>query len=963
MNSSEDLSDKLAEEGKKVKFARRRNKLKDSKKDKEESSSAASSVEDENDDYIGSSPNSSNNRNSIINSNASNNNSYGNIYRKYRKRHVWEVMEGYRDPNMKITQPENYEGVLLKRRNWPMKGWHKRYFMLVDGMLSYGKSKSDITKNKLHGTVNTFFSIVSYITSSRRILIDFSTTSNAFVCHLKAKTQTDFDAWIEHLKHHRRYYQSKYSQTNTSHGTLNRQNSVSIQNNSTQNNSITISNLTSLQKQSENEITQFFPAPRNTEEVIESKVKKTQLLNDNDIENKLKQTEESLVNLSKTLGLVSISNNATPRASVVGQVNQVQVPQKNSSHHHQASSISFDYLNTNSNVPKNIHVSRSNPNLINNEFLATNNNNNNNNNSNNMKTVSSTSNTTASTSINSTCGNKSGPTLNVSNLNVVGSLVDAYQPHSSIENNSFFIGTPPSFSITDTNTASCSNFSTASTSNENETNQLNFYQDAKIINDQLNFIYQQLLHKQKVLVNVNSQQSPNIDSLNAPSRTQRSQSVMSSISLQDSQLQFYDAIEYFTSESESDDSDDGSDDGSGGANKSNQAIVPEELQGQKMLTRRRNLPAPAPDTSQVSVWGILRKAIGKDLSKIALPVILNEPIGILQRLCEELEYSDLLDAASTKQDPYDRMVAMAAFVISGYASSYYRNGAKDFNPLLGETYELTRPDKGWKYVAEQVSHHPPISATHCQSKTFVHEQIFHAKIKFWGRSMEVHPEGYTRVTLPKFDETYQWNKIVMFVSNLTGSQRKIEHNGEITIRCTNGVSCTITFPKASYSSQKNEFYGDVIFDNVVKRKIFGQWHETFLCGTDNTAKTIWRMGAMPEDNHLYYGFTRFAIELNEFTENLKEDLPPTDSRFRPDQRLFENGKVDEAELEKQRIEEKQRDRRREFEAKGTQHTPLWFTFDKANSNSSRKEYTFDQSYWTKRESPGFKNLNTFQNLW
>ena len=57
--------------------------------------------------------------------------------------------------------------------------------MLRDGILSYGKSKSDITKNKLHGTVNTFFSIVSYITSSRRILIDFSTQSNAFVCHLK----------------------------------------------------------------------------------------------------------------------------------------------------------------------------------------------------------------------------------------------------------------------------------------------------------------------------------------------------------------------------------------------------------------------------------------------------------------------------------------------------------------------------------------------------------------------------------------------------------------------------------------------------------------------------------------------------------------------------------------------------------------------------------------------------------
>ena len=40
------------------------------------------------------------------------------------------------------------------------------------------------------------------------------------------------------------------------------------------------------------------------------------------------------------------------------------------------------------------------------------------------------------------------------------------------------------------------------------------------------------------------------------SRAHRSQSVMSSVSLQDSQLQFYDAIEYFTSDSESDDDSD-----------------------------------------------------------------------------------------------------------------------------------------------------------------------------------------------------------------------------------------------------------------------------------------------------------------------------------------------------------------------------------------------------------------------
>jgi hypothetical protein len=56
----------------------------------------------------------------------------------------------------------------------------------------------------------------------------------------------------------------------------------------------------------------------------------------------------------------------------------------------------------------------------------------------------------------------------------------------------------------------------------------------------------------------------------------------------------------------------------------------EELLTQTILKRRRQLPAFAPDATQISIWSILRKAIGKDLSKISLPVILNEPLSILQ---------------------------------------------------------------------------------------------------------------------------------------------------------------------------------------------------------------------------------------------------------------------------------------------------------------------------------------------
>lgn len=59
---------------------------------------------------------------------------------------------------------------------------------------------------------------------------------------------------------------------------------------------------------------------------------------------------------------------------------------------------------------------------------------------------------------------------------------------------------------------------------------------------------------------------------------------------------------------------------------------------------------------------------------------------------------------------------------------------------------------------------------------------------------------------------------------------------------------------------------------------------------------------------MYY-FSTLALTLNE----PEEEVAPTDSRRRPDQRLMEDGHWDEANAEKQRLEEKQRSSRRERE--------------------------------------------------
>ena len=74
--------------------------------------------------------------------------------------------------------------------------------------------------------------------------------------------------------------------------------------------------------------------------------------------------------------------------------------------------------------------------------------------------------------------------------------------------------------------------------------------------------------------------------------------------------------------------------------------------------RRICLPAPSPDTSNINLWNILRNNIGKDLSKVSMPVELNEPLNTLQHMCEELEYSELLDKAAETEDPFERMVSL-----------------------------------------------------------------------------------------------------------------------------------------------------------------------------------------------------------------------------------------------------------------------------------------------------------------
>lgn len=350
---------------------------------------------------------------------------------------------------------------------------------------------------------------------------------------------------------------------------------------------------------------------------------------------------------------------------------------------------------------------------------------------------------------------------------------------------------------------------------------------------------------------------------------------------------------------------------------------------------RTRLPPLNAPRERLNIFSILKDAVGKDLSKISFPVGLNEPLSFIQRLAEDIEYCELLDEAANEEDPNRRMMYVAVMVISHYSSTQGRVG-KPFNPLLGETACLVRPDKGngVRFIAEQVSHHPPVSACYAEGSggLWKYYNAIEVKNKFWGKSLEVFPTGLNHIEIPKYGDHYVLEQITSCVHNIVVGRLWLDNYGDMEIvNRTNGGRCVIEFNKTGWMSDAKSFgkvtgtvynaRGDAVI------KIGGNWtnrvYEDLGKGKKND---IWKVKERPpEEASQSYNMTKWAISLNqEVSDEERHLLPPTDSRLRPDQRALENGQVDLGSRLKHALEEGQRERRRALEEAGKSWEPFWF---------------------------------------
>ncbi|XP_057816294.2 oxysterol-binding protein-related protein 1C isoform X4 [Cryptomeria japonica] len=373
------------------------------------------------------------------------------------------------------------------------------------------------------------------------------------------------------------------------------------------------------------------------------------------------------------------------------------------------------------------------------------------------------------------------------------------------------------------------------------------------------------------------------------------------------------------------------------------------------VERRRKLPDPKEKEKGVSLWSMIKDNIGKDLTKVCLPVYFNEPLSSLEKCFEDLEYSYLLDRAyewGKQGNSLLRILNVAAFAVSGYACTEGRN-CKPFNPLLGETYEADYQDKGLRFISEKVSHHPMTVACHCEGRGWKFWGDSTLKSKFWGRSIQLDPEG---VLTLEFDdgEVFEWSKVTTSIYNLILGKLYCEHYGTMRIQGNREHSCKLKFKEQSMLDRNPHQVQGVVQDrsgNTVST-LLGKWDENmyYVNGDINLkskrydpsseAILLWE-SSKPSNFSTRYNFTSFAITLNELTPGLKEKLPPTDSRLRPDQRHLENGEYELANAEKLRLEQRQRQARK-LQERGWQ--PRWF-----RKENGKDTYQYIGGYWETRE--------------
>lgn len=332
-----------------------------------------------------------------------------------------------------------------------------------------------------------------------------------------------------------------------------------------------------------------------------------------------------------------------------------------------------------------------------------------------------------------------------------------------------------------------------------------------------------------------------------------------------------------------------------------------------------------------SYWKMMQNYIGSDVtSMVTLPVLIFEPMTMLQKMAELMEYTYLLELADECEDPHMRLVYAASWFISVYPA--IQRTWKPFNPILGETYELVNHG-GITFIAEQVSHHPPMSAAHAENEHFVYDITSKLKTKFLGNSVDIYPVGRTRLTLKKSGVVLDLVPPLSKANNIIFGRTWVDSPGDMILtNLTTGEKVVLYFQPCGWFGAGRYEVDGYVYDKEEEPRFLmtGKCNEFMSfqpCDSEgeptpgSELKEVWRAAELPKNDRFQY--THFAHKLNSF-DTAPKKLLPSDSRLRPDRLALEQLDLSKAGAEKSRLEERQRAEKRRREAKKDEFKPKWF---------------------------------------
>mmetsp|Transcript_10311 Transcript_10311/g.25039 ORF Transcript_10311/g.25039 Transcript_10311/m.25039 type:complete len:296 (+) Transcript_10311:255-1142(+) len=178
---------------------------------------------------------------------------------------------------------------------------------------------------------------------------------------------------------------------------------------------------------------------------------------------------------------------------------------------------------------------------------------------------------------------------------------------------------------------------------------------------------------------------------------------------------------------------------------------------------------------------------GMDLSRVTLPTFILEPRSFLEKCSDFMAHGSIILDLAKISDPHQRFLCVCKWYLAGWYNKP-PGVKKPYNPILGEVFRCRweHGDKGTThYVAEQVSHHPPISAFHFVNRKagWSLHAVIRPKSKFLGNSAASLMEGEGILVLHELGEEYHITFPSYYVRGLLLGTMRMEMAGDVKITC------------------------------------------------------------------------------------------------------------------------------------------------------------------------------------